>query len=794
MKTKNLGQKVSESRKANKDWYVPNFEYYANACSKDDHSDITKYYDLLKNGIHPDDYKYIMNPYNSPDERYSTMPGKIRNIDIITPLWERYVGEFIAQYDNFIITNSNPEAVELRDAAVTKEVIAVLSRLFMEEMMKRTAELQKQMAENPQAQQQAQQQEAPFSEKEMLDFIKNGKEEWSRKQTVKNKRKLKLLNELTDADEKYIEGFFHWFVAGRVISYHDVRKDDVHKEMIHPLEFKRYASGRYIEDDIAMIRNYKMAIEDIESEFGDDLEPKVLKEIKDAIEAYSNERGVTVPLMLALDKFDIKPLPNSTATDYRLSDVHGIYVTHLVWFSKTKYYELSEELVDVNAMVQFDQLTFSEEEYKIVKEVIPPENFTTQWQEEYWEQYRFGPTHMEIYTKPRPVRVQEADLKGSIGVKAPYNGVYGDIEGLNSSKYARLIEYQKLVNIFMLQLDRTIAKNLDKIMVIPESLMLNSKEFDQESRMYYMKADNKLFINDLDPESVAQAASLLKILDGSLDKYIGSLIDIIEYTKKLAWDQVAMNEERYGNINSGAGKAVTEQTIFRSSLGSRLTFDIYNKFVARDQEKSLNHARIAWPEGKTEAIIEDGKVEFVNVGGGEGVLDDLGVHVKYSSKEMENIQAAKQGAFSIYQNDKPELATAVLNANSMDEITEIMKEFTKINDEYKLREATAVQEANANLVDKKIEEINVDKKWDYDIQQLKEDNANFRANQSTSTTLLASMQTQDKDDSAKEDLENRKLDLLEKANANLASYQNKQIAIKEKELVIKRKAANKVKP
>ena len=49
--------------------------------------------DLLNGKIDPVEYHYLLNPYNVKDPRLNNFPGSLRNWDIITPIWRRYLGE-----------------------------------------------------------------------------------------------------------------------------------------------------------------------------------------------------------------------------------------------------------------------------------------------------------------------------------------------------------------------------------------------------------------------------------------------------------------------------------------------------------------------------------------------------------------------------------------------------------------------------------------------------------------------------------------------------------------------------
>jgi hypothetical protein len=770
-----MKQKVSLKTKQTKDWYLPNFEYYRNAClSSDDHTEISKYFDILLNGIDEETYKEVLNPYQSEDPRFGKLPGNIRNMDIMTPLWERYVGEYIAQYNNFVVTNVHPKAIEEREASVTREAIEVIGNLFMEEFNKKLQAFQQQSQDNPEAQ-------PPQIERiDVQKFIDKARENWGRQQTVKNKRILKLLSKITDAETKYIEGFFYWFVTGRVISYHAIKKGDVYKDIIHPLEYYRYGKGRYIQDDAAGLRKFTMSIEEIEDRYTDDLDSKILKGLSEAVNDYSLGDSIVMKVMEARHLFG-SSMDNAKKEDnVILSNSHSITVEHLVWISKTRYYTIKSSFFPIG----IEDLLFTEEEYKDVKSYLGSDAFDEVWQDEYYEQYKFGPDTFEIYTKPRPIVVQESDIKSSAGVKSPYNGLYGDILNINSSKVARLVDYQVLTNTFAFQLARLIAKNQGKVAVIPESLLEESENYDMTERLFYMLADSKLLLNDEDDVGLSLKAQMIKALDLSNFQEIRGMIDILEYIKGKAWDAVAMNEERYGNVNPNAGKAVTEQTIFRSSLGSRLTFDTYNTFVATDHEKALNYSRVAYADGRTDALVENGQVIFVTLGNEPETMYDLGVSIKYSSKERENIEMAKQGTFSMFQNDRSDMAIEVLNADSMDEIADLVRKFQSLTQEHEARMEQEKQNTVKMTNDGKMKAIDRDKQWDYKIEAMKQSGEMDRE---ILKLEMGNLDEPEEDNFFDNSIKDRETKVKEGALEETKRYNREQIRLKTKELKEKSK-------
>ena len=80
--------------KAMCDWVI------ATAHSNNDKADIKAFLDAANGIVDESTYKYVMATYNSVNGRKEDLPGKIRDVDFITPIKEKYIGEFINTYNN----------------------------------------------------------------------------------------------------------------------------------------------------------------------------------------------------------------------------------------------------------------------------------------------------------------------------------------------------------------------------------------------------------------------------------------------------------------------------------------------------------------------------------------------------------------------------------------------------------------------------------------------------------------------------------------------------------------------
>ena len=102
-------------------------------------------------------------------------------------------------------------------------------------------------------------------------------------------------------------------------------------------------------------------------------------------------------------------------------------------------------------------------------------------------------------------------------------------------------------------MEKLINKNKDKITVMPYGLIPTKKGIDVKTQMYHADATGILWIDETAPNA-SFAAQMIKTLDVGLGNYISETIKLIQYVKQEYWDAIGMNNQRYGDVDTSAGK------------------------------------------------------------------------------------------------------------------------------------------------------------------------------------------------------------------------------------------------
>ena len=172
--------------KAMCDWVI------ATAHSNNDKADIKAFLDAANGIVDESTYKYVMATYNSVNGRKEDLPGKIRDVDFITPIKEKYIGEFINTYNNYQVYNADIDVVTRRNADLRVALDGLLRQQFINIMNANGVQTGEPSKDLPSAE----------------DFMKQAAKDWIDEEADRGQKTLDLLNSLIKANEKYIQAFY----------------------------------------------------------------------------------------------------------------------------------------------------------------------------------------------------------------------------------------------------------------------------------------------------------------------------------------------------------------------------------------------------------------------------------------------------------------------------------------------------------------------------------------------------------------------------------------------------------
>lgn len=704
-------QRVRNNEKQKEDWYIRCTNYIIDrAMSANNKADTITNFEAANGNIDFNSIKYALFPYSkdvSNTIKQTRFPNTIRNIDIITPIKERYLGEFIKQYHNYQVFIHDADSVFARSEALDKAVKSVMLKAFQKAIETGSEEGIQQL--------------------DIEKFAKKFIEEWVDERVIKGQKRLDLLNSLTDATVKYIQAFFFWWATEEVYSYRTIVSNEVEKEIIPPWEYYRIDSGNlFVEDDDMGMRKYKMSINQIIDTFRDKIKPEDLTYIKTLLDKHSDTDTITVPhhMISSRTAFDIYNT-GTVAAQHNLDITDSsrmLNVYHCVWKTET----MIKRLKYLDFITGEVAETEVEQDYKL-DEAAGDISIEIDWVNEVVQTWRFGGRDEGIYLPLEPVEVQRQEVNNTSVCKLPYNGITGLLKYNQINPIPkRLIVYQELLKLYHYQREKAIAK-FKTFNIIPESLLLDSDEMTMEERFTYAAIDDILPFNDTDVEpSILQA--IKNLYNQGAERYIQILSEVIESLKREAMDTANMNEQRYGDINQQAGKSVTEYAITKATTGSILMFEMFNKFRERDYMADLDYSKAAWIDGKRGSFIDPNtkEVVYVDIDGIEELGTNLGVFIKNSALEEEKLKMYRELAFAASQGGKFGLAADAIHSENSTELRRLIKKAEEADREYEMNTQKSAEALQAQLADKQeyIEQMKM--LHEKEIVQMKEDASNQR--------------------------------------------------------------------
>ena len=320
-------QRASTATKQTKAWYIPNCNYWINlAIGQNDKTITQKFLDAANGLVDPKTYEYVLRNYIDKVGEKAVMYGEIRDVDFLTPIKERYMGEFINMFSNYQVFNNDPSVTLARNKVLADKVMAYCNQ----EIINRLNEAGFNTGQKT------------IKQGELNDIIEEVLNDWIDDVTVTTQKRLELINTIVEAKDKYQQCYFYWWACEEVYTYREVYKGDVYLQVISPLEYYRIESGqRYIEDDDAGLRVYRMTIPQIIDRFRDELtdaEMNYLKDIYTVSPKYDAPDGI-VQIFNKTDFAERKAILHTNAEALRSeARLYGkeIDIYHYVWKTEIK--------------------------------------------------------------------------------------------------------------------------------------------------------------------------------------------------------------------------------------------------------------------------------------------------------------------------------------------------------------------------------------------------------------------------------------------------------------------------
>jgi hypothetical protein len=705
-------QKLSRKEKTVK-WVEDNLKYNSRSTIMGvvDREHFNHLYALAAGTLKNTAYTHVTNPLNS--DKYRTYPEKIKNYNIITPIFMQLLGEFIKRPIEPVVIAKNSDLENQQAELEYSLILQSLQQQFVNLLIQKGQYVEGQTDENGQPTQ------PPLSP----EYIKKQKQSLKDLKAISGQRILEYVISEQELLRKWREMFYDFIVTKSTFSYKDVSVDNVFYTRIRPQNIFYYATDNvdYIEDaEIVRYINF-YTISEIIDLFKD--EPDFTPEMIEALE--DRETGMWEGGFLY--NWNKNYSSNNSLPFVDALRVNSIPVEHIQWTSMAKVYRIYT--IDVfNNPVYYDV----DEDY-IFNE---GEKVEEKWIKEKWEGYIIAGKY---YIGGKPIDLQRGTFDNPNKCKNSYNGriymnQFKDVKSITET----LEPYQEAYNILKWKIQSMINKNKDKLMVIPLGLLGHFKEnkkkvdFDGneytvedteesviEKAMYYADALSTLFVDETE-ENAQLAAQMIKSIDMSLGNYIQYLYNYATQVKAEAEEQVGFNRYRKAATNSSDAVSNVNQGVYAGSLITEEYFTEFNEFIERECQGIVDISKFAYRNGKkTKYLRTDGELIQLNLEEGSIQDTEFGVFTKNGGKTKEDLEILKQRTLEFAQNGMKQSIIAKI-VNSSSNFASLIEEIEAM-EEQMMQQQQQAQQQEQQMMQMQIEAKQVEQKAELDKEYYKID-------------------------------------------------------------------------
>jgi len=657
-------QKLLYSKK-NKDWRRESVAYYYQRCRPNNILFQTLY--KAANGeIDTTDYSYITNPYGNAvatRPELQSYPAKLRNYPIIPEIIQLLLGE---KRDRPLLSSViaiNPDTINRKKAEQVIAMKGALQQTFVNTLNALGMDTGLDTKPVP-----------PLDE-----FMTSLDDNWADQRSVVGQEVLNYIIEDLDIPEKFIQAFKHWLVTATTYTIKDVINEDIVYRILNPkhVGFIADENTEYVEDAEAVcvdeymskasfLDRYWSLIQETIIANPDQTEKQTREDLTDTIDR--DDRYTTNNLITTFGSSSNLSSGFSTSLyDTNLSSSQfigvlgeNIKVSYVNWTSM----KLIKKVAIMNETGELETIMVPDD-YK-VEPAFGETLIEEYWVNEKWEGYVVD--NDKFYFGVQPIPIQRNGINNKSSCK---NLINGRIRRMGDRKALSVVEllmpFQHLYNFGHYKLNNILAKNKEKLLLMPMGLMPDKNGWDMYTTMYHADANGFMWVDET-KENFITAVNAIKAIDLGLGNYIEFTYRYLQNIKAEAEGVVGINPQRKAAVSAGDGLGTTQTAIAQSSVITADLFEDFEKFQEKDLCGLLDLSKFAYISGKKAAYLNSaGRTAFLEINAEDEDFSEseFGVKVSSSAKEKEKFDKMKQFAETLAsQKVKASQLAAILNAES----------------------------------------------------------------------------------------------------------------------------------
>jgi len=309
------------------------------------------------------------------------------------------------------------------------------------------------------------------------------------------------------------------------------------------------------------------------------------------------------------------------------------------------------------------------------KKVVPDnykkkksDDIETRYVDDIWEGTKIGGVVL-VNCQRRPNQVRSVDDYASTPLS--YVGVIrNNSTGRPQSLVDLLHNIQMLYNITMYHIELAMARSGGKAVVYDVSQLPTNIGMDMQDVMYHLKNDGIIPINSKDEGNQVSTFNQFQQVDFTISQSVSQLFNLKLMLEETAGQISGINRQRSGAINTSEYVGNVQRSVQQSALSTESWFYLHNQVKKRVLERAANLMKVCWAGGtKAATILGDGAYKILNVLPGQIPMNDYGLFLGDSAKEMNDKQIVNQIAQAAMQSGQAGLLD-VLKVLKADTVTE----------------------------------------------------------------------------------------------------------------------------
>lgn len=632
-------------------------------------------YRLAAGYLEEADYSHVLNPLGEVQKQRPELqgdPAKMRNYDILSPVINSYMGDFILRNTKFQAVDPTYSLEEERARREQELVYENLLSEYREEINKQQGiDTEVDNTQVPQ------------------EEIQNEVKRLRNTNAIKGQKALDYIRYYNEMDRKYRLGYYDYITIGRVFTYRDAFKDETYFDVLNPRIFNYYGSPdtEFIEDCEAAWVEYTYTGSEVIDKYGDILTKEATKYIESS---YGNSLGAESSTQFTYtDNLMVNQVYNDLMgnLDNRINpNTGGLIVTHMNWKARRK----------LGRLIQYDNIGNEAGYIEVDEDFVPRLDEKVIWESvnETWEGYDLDGKYW--------FGIRRLPLQGgSIGdnkAKLSFNGrTFGNRSAIPDTPVKKGKYFQELHNIVKYRMERTLAKNKDKLIPMPIGA-INDSKMDIYQTMYYADYDGWLFYDETNPRTV-NALSAIRPIDASLNAYIKDMHNIAYEIRQEYYETLGVPRQKLGNIMASDDVGNTNTALNQSNILTEDLMITFEEVQERDYQMLINNSKFVWIDGKNETFSNsDGELDQLSLEGSEWSEVPHTVFIKGTKEEQRKLEALRQQVQPLAQNGYgPTALGDIIGSNNYEDLMRRLDYH-----EEKLKKETQQTQQNALASDQEI--------------------------------------------------------------------------------------------